>query len=81
MAYLKYGDLLVGLNNYVITYNLCPSCVFFFPDLYRERVDLFGPRSAPELLFQIALACIGTFVVATFSYSFGNYFNVLRPIP
>lgn len=76
---LKFDGMLIMRMNYAIIYGLCPLCVFFFPDLYGERVDLFGLRPDPGLLFQIALACLGAFMVSSFSYRFGAYFNVMAP--
>lgn len=76
---LKFDGLLIMRVNYSIVYGLCPLCVFFFPDLYGERVDLFGLTPAPELLFQIALSCLGAFMVSSFAYRVGSYFNVLAP--
>ena len=63
--------------NYSIVYGLCPLCLFFFPDLYGERVDLFGFVPSPDLLFQFALACAGAFMVSSFGYKFAAYFNPL----
>lgn len=66
--------------NYSIVYGLCPLCLFFFPDLYGERIDLFGFVPSPDLLFKLALACAGAFMVSSFGYRFATYFNPFREL-
>ena len=77
---LKFDGLLIMRVNYSIIYGLCPLCLFFFPDLYGERIDLFGFVPSPDLLFQLAIACAGAFMMSSFGYRFGTYFNPLKEL-